>query len=122
MAEDPRAKSLYRAVGALIAESRKGKVPPLTQIDLARRSSGTLSRSAVANIESGRQRISLFQLCEIAAVLEVSPKELLPPVGRPQIQSAAEVLEGTDAEARAFLDRLRQGAGRQTVLAREPED
>lgn len=121
MAEDPRAKSLYRAVGALIAESRKGKVPPLTQSDLARRSSGTLSRSAVANIESGRQRISLFQLYEIAAALNVSPRDLLPPVG-PQALSAAEVLKGTDAEARSFLDRLRKGAGRQAVLVREPED
>lgn len=121
MAEDPRAKSLYRAVGALIAESRRGKVPPWTQVELARRTSGTLSRSAVANIESGRQRISLFQLYEVAAALEISPKDLLPPMGS-QTRSAEEALEGTDAEARAFLDRLLKGASRQTVLAREPED
>jgi transcriptional regulator with XRE-family HTH domain len=105
----------------LVAAYRKGKTPPWTQVDLARKSAGSLSRSAIANIESGRQRISLFQLYEVAATLGISPSELLPSVGT-KPQSEEELLENTDPEARAFLNKVREGTGRSSVLAKDIED
>jgi len=37
-----------------------------------------LSRTSVTNIERGRQRISVYQLCQFAAMLEIEPQKLLP--------------------------------------------
>jgi transcriptional regulator with XRE-family HTH domain len=48
----------------------------MTQSDLARRVD--LSRTSIANIENGRQRVLLHQLYKFADVLQVEPLELLP--------------------------------------------
>ena len=106
---------MYRAIGERVASARRGHRPPLTQEDLAERSGGVLSRSAVANIETGRQRVSLFQLYELAAALDVSPEELLAPA-EVLPKRAKEALCGSDPKERTFLDRVLTGAERQNVL------
>jgi transcriptional regulator with XRE-family HTH domain len=40
---------------------------------------GQLSRSSIANIERGKQGVSLLQLYVLAEALEVTPADLLPP-------------------------------------------
>jgi len=53
----------------------------LSQADLARLvdpSGDRLSRSSIANIESGRQRVALHLLIDLARVLKVDPRDLLP--------------------------------------------
>jgi transcriptional regulator with XRE-family HTH domain len=61
-------------LGRRIRAAREGK---LTQATLGARIG--LSRTAVTNIECGRQRLLVDQLVEIAAAIGVPPSELLPP-------------------------------------------
>lgn len=68
---------IYRKFGVLLRETRNRA--GLTQDDLAKRMS--LSRTAITNIEKGNQGVSLLQLYEFAAQLNVSPVELLPDEG-----------------------------------------
>ena len=68
-------------------------------------SDGQLSRSSVANIEAGRQGITLHQLYRIADITNVEPSVLLP--------NRQEVFEGTaesleDEEKREWLSRILQ--------------
>ncbi len=63
------------ALGRLIRNNRTGK---MTQAELGERIG--LSRTAVTNIECGRQRLLVDQLVDIAEVLGVPPAELLPKV------------------------------------------
>ena len=67
-------------LGRRIRAARLGK---LTQASLGERVG--LSRTAITNIECGRQRLLVDQLVEIAQALEVSAAELLPtpPAPRP---------------------------------------
>jgi transcriptional regulator with XRE-family HTH domain len=53
----------------------------LSQADLARLVDPTgerLSRSSIANIENGKQRVALHLFLELARVLKIDPRELLP--------------------------------------------
>jgi transcriptional regulator with XRE-family HTH domain len=50
-----------------------------------------MSRAALANIETGRQKVFAHQLYAFAAVLNVSPSELLPPLAN-QPESLAELM------------------------------
>src|SRR4051812_44934255 len=53
----------------------------LSQADLARLVDPTgerLSRSSIANIENGRQRVALHLLLDLALALKVDPRDLLP--------------------------------------------
>jgi DNA-binding XRE family transcriptional regulator len=61
-------------LGRRIRAAREGKH---TQASLGARIG--LSRTAVTNIECGRQRLLVDQLVEIAAAIGVQPSELLPP-------------------------------------------
>lgn len=65
---------LYMAVGAAIREARKGA--GLTQEVLA--SAVNVSRTSIVNIESGRQRLPIDLLFDIADVLGVEAASLLP--------------------------------------------
>ncbi|MEW5701575.1 MAG: helix-turn-helix transcriptional regulator [Candidatus Zixiibacteriota bacterium] len=71
---------VYRTVGKAIAEARRNAARRLTQQQLADRTGGELTRSAVANIESGRQRLAVHHLYLIARGLDVDPARLLPSV------------------------------------------
>ena len=74
--------SFNEELGRRIRSAREGK---LTQAAL-----GTLvglSRTAITNIECGRQRLLVNQLVEIAGAVGVPAAELLPPVSAPDVRS-----------------------------------
>src|SRR5687767_12498705 len=66
--------SFYAEVGRLVREERKAK--KLTQDQLAEKVS--LNRVSITNIESGKQKILLHTLIDIAKALEISPNKLIP--------------------------------------------
>jgi transcriptional regulator with XRE-family HTH domain len=70
---------LYKEVGSRVRRARLRA--GLSQGDLA--SSTGLTRTSIVNVESGRQRVPLHRLFDIARVLQVTPEELLPVSSRP---------------------------------------
>jgi transcriptional regulator with XRE-family HTH domain len=68
---------LYDQLGRLIRARRKGMF--LTQQAVAARIG--ISRASLANIETGRQKVLVHQLYALAAALDLTPVDLLPPVG-----------------------------------------
>ena len=68
--------ALYRRLGSTIKARRR--VLGLTQHELAKRLG--ISRASLANMETGRQRVLVHQLYELAGQLNVSVQELLPEV------------------------------------------
>ena len=96
-ARDPEA--LYRVFGRRLREIREMK--HVAQQELATLSG--LSRSSIANIESGKQRVLLHQVLHFAEALQVAVAQLVP--------STAEVPEirtnETGNEKRAYLEKLR---------------
>jgi transcriptional regulator with XRE-family HTH domain len=87
--------AFYKKVGEQLMEARKFK--GLTQKELADRLE--LSRTSIANIEKGNQRLSLFYLYEIASKLDMSISELL--ISMDDFQ--AEIARGSKA---TMLDEL----------------
>lgn len=77
MPRDNRAEAIYRVVGEQVADRRISL--GLTQEQLANMTDGRLSRSAIANIERGRQRVAVHHLLDLAEALGVKPEVLLPP-------------------------------------------
>lgn len=71
----------YPEFGDILRAARKAK--GVSQVEVSK--SVGLSRTSVANIERGRQRLSLHLLMEFARVLEVQPCDLLPAV-RPDLE------------------------------------
>lgn len=69
-------------VGERLQQIRRLVPEHPTQERLASRTGGAVSRSSIANIEKGRQGLSLFQLYALAEALEVEVTELLPPKDR----------------------------------------
>ena len=65
---------LYKSVGATIRKRRTQL--GLTQVDLCRQIQ--ISRSVLANVETGRQRVLLHQLYQIAHGLDINVAALLP--------------------------------------------
>ena len=83
----------HQELGRRIRSARDGK---MTQEQLAAQVG--LSRTAITNIECGRQRLLVDQLVEIASALQVATADLLPgreSAGGPQFQitSDAEMAE-----------------------------
>jgi transcriptional regulator with XRE-family HTH domain len=64
---------LQRRVGARVRELRADR--GLTQLRLAERSG--ISRPSIANVEAGRQNVSLRQLCALASALGVEVGDLV---------------------------------------------
>jgi transcriptional regulator with XRE-family HTH domain len=64
---------VYQAIGSRIAIMRG--LLDITQNDLS--SKLTLTRASLANIETGRQRILVHQVQEIARALGTTPKSLM---------------------------------------------
>jgi transcriptional regulator with XRE-family HTH domain len=94
---------LYKTVGERIRTYRRAITPLVNQKDVADISDGELSRSSLANIEGGRQSISLHQLYRIADILNIDPRKLLP--------ARQDVFEGTlesvqDDGKREWLSRV----------------
>ena len=76
-----------------------------------------LSRTSVANIERGRQRMSLHLLMEFARALEVEPCDLLPTVHpEPDVKPDRRLREFSPAGQEAFRLVMRR-ARRETVDA-----
>jgi transcriptional regulator with XRE-family HTH domain len=67
------ADGVQRRVGVRVRELRAGR--GLTQLRLAERAG--ISRPSIANVEAGRQNVSLRQLCALASALGVTVEELL---------------------------------------------
>ena len=96
-------RHFQRALGERIKERRREL--QLTQVRLS--ALADISRAALANIEAGNQRTSVFLLARLAETLDVSPGELIPSL----------------SEAQARLRRARRAsvpaAGKTELLARE---
>lgn len=120
MPDNPREERLYQAIGRRIASARKERSPRWTQSDLATHTAGALSRSTLANIESGRQRVSVHQLYEISAALGLAPADLLPqPHELPP--AAEDLLNRADAGDRAFVEEVRAASQRRSVFDQRGE-
>lgn len=68
-------KSLYVGIGQRIKELRLSK--GLNQEDFARNLS--LTRASIANIEKGRQRVSIHLVYEICRIATANISDILPP-------------------------------------------
>jgi transcriptional regulator with XRE-family HTH domain len=78
-------------LGRLIRNYRTGK---LTQAELGERIG--LSRTAITNIECGRQRLLVDQLVEIADALGVPAAQLLPASRSSEVQQSVSPLSMTE--------------------------
>ncbi|HEX3463362.1 MAG TPA: helix-turn-helix transcriptional regulator [Candidatus Elarobacter sp.] len=74
-----RHRTVQQRLGERVRELRAGR--GLTQLRLAERSG--ISRPSIANVEAGRQNVSLRQLCALATALGVTAAELLSGPDRP---------------------------------------
>lgn len=105
------ASTLYREIGRAIHKLRTKR--KLSQKDIA--AEVRISRASVANIEQGRHRIQLHVLYDIAAALEVEPRDLLPHAqGSRAVQSLPEDISKrlkTPKEAMAVSRLLADGKG-----------
>lgn len=84
---DAEVERFYAAVGGRVRSTRVGR--GVSQSMLAQQIGFT--RSSVANLEAGRQRVSLHLFVKIAGTLGVEPSALLPSEALPARRS--EVLE-----------------------------
>lgn len=71
---EERVDALYAHVGRKVREARQRA--NWTQADLA--DAVGMTRSSIANLEAGRQRIPVHLLVWIAEILNTTPRELLP--------------------------------------------
>ena len=78
--------TFYESFGRLLQASRDRR--GLTQSVLAKRVG--LSRTSIANIETGRQRVPLHMLQVFASALGLEPAALLPPLGAEDVREAVE--------------------------------
>jgi transcriptional regulator with XRE-family HTH domain len=96
-AREPEA--VYRILGRRLRELREQKDIP--QEELA--TFAGLTRSSIANIESGKQRVFVHQLLQFAARLKVGLNELLP-----EREFAPESVQAESKQDRtAFLERVK---------------
>jgi transcriptional regulator with XRE-family HTH domain len=120
---------LYAAVGERIAEARHNK--HMSQGKLAQ--SVGLTRASIVNIERGRQRTPIHLLWQLASVLEVEPKELIPlqrelTARRAPVQLDANVVayieqaaENDPATKRLLTDFIQKASSKRQVKNGPPE-
>lgn len=92
-------------LGRRIRAAREGK---LTQAELG--ASVGLSRTAITNIECGRQRLLVDQLVGIARAIGVAAGDLLPPPA--ENASTADVTVGAMPTVQKFVTAIRRTAAR----------
>ena len=97
-ARDPEA--IYRVFGRRLRELRDRRNLP--QEELATLSG--LTRSSIANIENGKQRVLLHQLVQFAEALQVDLGALIPTADTAPLKMADE--EARDSKT-AYLEKLR---------------
>lgn len=97
--------AVSRQVGAAIRFQRETKLK-ITQSELGQLLS--LSRPSIANIEAGRQNLTVPQLIHFAEVLAVAPEELLPRAIRvgPSKPPSASLPASESAELKEWADKL----------------
>lgn len=105
MGED-EIQGFYEGFGALVRVSRAAA--GLTQDELGARVG--LTRSSVANVESGRQRPPLHVLVSVAQALGVNPCDLLPGRAAPTTGQVPD-MPGEVQEARDFVRAILSSAG-----------
>ncbi|MDG4889993.1 MULTISPECIES: helix-turn-helix transcriptional regulator [unclassified Mesorhizobium] len=94
---------VYREIGGLIRQRRKKQ--NLTQEKLAPLVG--LSRTSLANIESGRQKLLVHQLFAFASALGLEPPDLLPRPARPVVgQNDMKFSQQLSASQRAQLAQM----------------
>ena len=103
-ARDPEA--LYRVFGRRLREIREKKHVP--QQELATLSG--LTRSSIANIESGKQRVLLHQVLQFAEALHVTVGDLVPST----VEMKQILTTDTGNERHAYLEKLRRLASGHT--------
>lgn len=96
-------EQINELVGRAIRDVRTNKLD-LSQEELAKRVG--MSRPSIANIESGRQQISVVQLMHFSNVLGVSPLALLPIETPKNDQSYQDLLKDVEPDIRAWVDSL----------------
>jgi transcriptional regulator with XRE-family HTH domain len=95
----------YREFGDRLRLARQAK--GLSQAEVA--PGVGLSRTSIANIERGRQRLSLHLLMEFARVLEVEPADLLPPIEpEPEVKRSRRLLALPPEDQEAFIQIARR--------------
>ncbi len=108
--ETIRAESdrLYAAIGQKIREARTRK--SITQADLA--DAVALTRSSIANIERGKQKLLLHTFLHIAKALGTEPERLLPPEATPQLKPKVLVPHGLSEKNRELIEAAIKGKDR----------
>lgn len=95
-------KQFYEDLGEMVAARRRQQ--GLNQAQVAQQAG--MSRAALANIEVGRQRVLVHQICRLAETLKLDPSGLLPKIRN----SAAEALPMSDTmltkEQKSQIERL----------------
>ncbi|MEO3780888.1 helix-turn-helix transcriptional regulator [Micromonospora sp. B11E3] len=112
--EEAEIKDIYDELGQRVrnARTRAG----VTQGQLAQRIG--LTRSSVANLEAGRQKIMLHVLLGIAEALDVGPEDLLPnrrqdkTIDLARLNAEARNLQADDRDF--VLSAVRTGVGRRS--------
>jgi transcriptional regulator with XRE-family HTH domain len=107
--------SFYRQFGQLVREHRLRM--GANQASIAELAG--LSRASIANVETGRQRIPLHQLYNLARALQVDPHALLPPSASEaipseefEINSSMTLSDSQQREVARVLGRLGSGNSR----------
>lgn len=88
--------SVYTFLGARVKKLRLAK--PLTQAQLAK--AVGVTRASIANIEAGRQKLSVDRLCDLGHALGVTPDALLPRESSKTLDEKLVELGGDRAAAR----------------------
>ena len=108
----PSIEEVYPQIGRRIQQLRVGR--QFTQEQLGARLQPPVTRASIANIESGKQRLLVHTLLQLAHLLEVSVEELLPAPSTATRSPVAAIA----TELRRKLD---LPAGAATVLAKKVE-
>lgn len=99
-------EGLYVALGKIVRSRRERE--GMTQDELARRVG--MTRTSITNIESGRQKVQLHTLYDVADALNVPIKDLLPPPKVATMEAIEDKLpEGLTAAEREWAARLLVG-------------
>lgn len=94
---------LYAELGGLVRARRESA--GMTQSELARRVG--MTRTSISNIESGRQRLQIHTLYDVARALDIPPEALLPTYADPEPEAVEDRLPpGLTAEEREWAMKL----------------
>lgn len=105
----------YKKVGSLIKAQRQKA--GISQEDLSKRL-GFISRISIANIESGKQKVQLHTVTEIADFLKLPISELIPPIETVRKEVNPKLLKKIGKEVNREVIRDPQSAEKLTAFVR----